>query len=145
MEVRIRNGKDNRSEAFARFHRIVCDKPFDEGGSDCGMTPLELMLSALGCCAMRDAADRLGAASRTLDNVELRISAEKGGWPVRVVEIGIEVNAPGLGARDRKALMKAIEACLLHRTLADPPKLKIAMAASAVSAPRPKGPAGLAP
>src|SRR5271166_5240199 len=116
MEVRIRHGKDKQSEAFARFHRVVCDQPFDEGGSDSGMTPPELMLSALGCCAMHYATEYLRARDLGLDDIELRISATKGGRPERLVEIGIEVDAPGLSTRRREGLIKAIEASLLDRT-----------------------------
>ena len=81
MEVRIRHGKDMQSEAFARFHRVVCDQPFDEGGSDSGMTPPELMLSAIGCCAMHYAAEYLRARKLALDKIELRISAKKADGP----------------------------------------------------------------
>jgi len=136
MEVRIRHGKGKQSEAFARFHRIVCDQPFDEAGSDSGMTPPELMLSALGCCAMHYAAEFLRARNVTLENVELRISAEKGGRPARLVEIEIEVNAPGLSSRMQEGLLKSVDACLLHRTLINPPKLKISLA----TAPPPLSP-----
>src|SRR6516165_12750508 len=59
MQVRVRHGKNKQSEAFARFHRVVCDQPFDEGGGDTGMTPPELMLAALGCCAMHYASEYL--------------------------------------------------------------------------------------
>jgi len=129
MEVRIRHGKGKQSEAFARFHRIVCDQPFDEAGSDSGMTPPELMLASLGCCAMHYAAEFLRARNVMLENVELRVTAEKGGRPARLIEIGIEVNAPGLSTRMQEGLVKAVETCLLHRTLVNPPKLKICMAA----------------
>jgi len=37
-------------------------------------------------------------------NVEIRVSAEKGGGPVRLVEIGIEVDAPRLDMRARQGL-----------------------------------------
>ena len=47
---------------------------------------------------------------------------------MRLIEIGIEVAAPGLSIRAREGLINAIKACLLHRTLADPPKLKVTMA-----------------
>jgi hypothetical protein len=47
---------------------------------------------------------------------------------MRLVEIGIDVDAPGLTSRAREGLIKSIEACLLHQTLADPPKLKVEMA-----------------
>ena len=66
MEVRIRHGKDKQSEAFARFHRVVCDQPFDEGGSDSGMTPPELMLASLGCCGMHYATEYLRARNLVL-------------------------------------------------------------------------------
>jgi putative redox protein len=135
MEVRIRHGKEMQSEAFARFHRLVCDQPFDEGGGDNGMTPPELMLSALGCCAMHYAGAYLRARNLPLDEIELRVSARKGGQPVRLVEIGIEVDAPGLIARTREGLIKSIEACLLHRTLADPPRIHVSMAAQVTEGP----------
>jgi uncharacterized OsmC-like protein len=135
MEVRIRHGKDLQSEAYARFHRVVCDQPFDEGGSDNGMTPPELMLSALGCCAMHYAVAYLRARKLALDDIELKVLATKGGQPVRLVEIGIEVDAPGLSARAREGLIKSIEACLLHRTLADPPRVSVSMATLATDGP----------
>jgi hypothetical protein len=47
MEVRVRHGTGKQTEAFARFHRLLCDQP-SEGGADSGMTPPEVMLSALG-------------------------------------------------------------------------------------------------
>ncbi len=128
MEVRIRHGKDLQSDAFARFHRVVCDQPFDVGGRDTGMTPPELMLAALGCCAMHYATAYLRTRELALDDIEVKVSATKGGQPPRLVEIGIEVDAPGLSTRTREGLIKSIEACLLHRTLADPPKVKISMA-----------------
>lgn len=144
MEVRIRHGKDKESEAFARFHRVVCDQAFDEGGNDSGMTPSELMLSALGCCAMDYAAGYLRARNLALDDIELRISATKGGRPVRLIEIGIEVDAPGLSTRTREGLIKAIKACLLHRTLANPPKLKVGMTTLVTEGPPATQPVDLA-
>lgn len=135
MEVQIRHGKDKQSLALARGHHLVCDQPVAEGGSDTGMTPPELMLSAIGCCAMYYAAEYLRARHLAEDAVALRVTASKGGHPVRLVEIGIEVDAPGLSERAQEGVLKAIHACLLHRTLADPPRLKIVMASSEAAAP----------
>jgi len=135
LEVRIRPGKDKQSEAFARFHRVVCDQPFDEGGGDSGMTPPELMLSALGSCAMFYATEYLRSHQLRPDNLELSVSAVKAGPPMRLIEIGIEVDAPGLNTRAQAGLLKAIDACLLNRTLADPPRVKVSMSARG-TAPR---------
>jgi putative redox protein len=99
-----------------------------KGGSDAGMTPPELMLSAIGCCAMYYAIEYLRARHLAEDGVEMRVVATKGDRPARLVEIGIEVDAPRLDARSQEGIIKAVKACLLHRTLLDPPKLKVEMA-----------------
>lgn len=135
MEVRIRHGKGKQTEAFARFHRIVCDQPFDDGGTDRGMTPPELLLSALGCCAMHYAAEYLLARGLPAEGIELTVSAEKGGRPIRLTDIGIAVVAPQLTNRTRQGLINAVEACLLHRTLQHPPALKIAAASAGSERP----------
>jgi uncharacterized OsmC-like protein len=135
MEVRIRHRKGNQTEAFARFHRIVCDQPFDDGGTDRGMTPPELMLSSLGCCAMHYAAEYLSARGLPVEGTELTVSAKKGGRPVRLTDIGIVVDAPQLTNHMRQGLIHAVEACLLHRTLRHPPTLKITAAAAANARP----------
>src|SRR5580698_5698701 len=126
MEVRIRPGRTTQSEAFARFHRVVCDHPFDNGGGDHGMTAPELMLSALGCCAMDGAVEYLRARKLASDSIGMRISAAEGGDPRRMVEIGIELDAPGLSAKTREGLLKTIETCMLQQTLTVPPKLNVA-------------------
>jgi putative redox protein len=104
-----------------------------------------LMLSALGCCAMYYATEYLRARNLAFDSTELRISAVKGGEPARMTEIEIEVDAPALGVRARDGLMKAIDACLLKRTLADPPKLKVSLVPLAIEALSNTPPASLAP
>ena len=137
MTVQIRHRKNKQSEAYARFHRVVCDQPFDEGGDNGGMTPPELMLSALGCCAMHYAVEYLRARGLGTEDIEIRVSAEKGGRPVRLAEIAIEVDAPGLDPHARRGLLKSVEACLLHRTLVEPPHMKVIMTPplAAVTAP----------
>ncbi len=89
------------------------------------------MLAAIGCCAMHYAAEYMKARTLSIENLEIAVSGEKGGRPVRLVEIGITVNAPGLDDRMRDGLLRAVEACLLHRTICDPPKVQIKIATPA--------------
>lgn len=119
MEVRVRQGKGKQVEARARFHRIICDQPFAEGGSDTGMTPPEMMLAALGSCAMYYAAGYLEARKLPANAIELKVSAEKSGSPACLKEISIDVDAPGLAPRTREGILRAIQACFLSRTLAN--------------------------
>lgn len=39
MEVTAEFLGDSRFEVQARGHRVICDQPADNGGSDTGMTP----------------------------------------------------------------------------------------------------------
>ena len=41
----------------------------------------------------------------------------------------------GLTNRARQGLLKAVEACLLHRTLTNPPRVKISMATEVIEGP----------
>ncbi len=125
MQIRIRPGAKNHTEAFARFHRVACDKPFDDGGGDTGMTPEELMLSALGCSAMQRAAAYLRSRGLSLDGVELRVSAEP--TESRLGEIAIDVEAPGLTARKREAILKSIDASSIYQALISPQNVRLGL------------------
>ena len=125
MEVRIRHAEGKQSEAFARFHRLVSDQPFADGGSDYGMTPAELMLSALGCSAMHCASEFLRSRYLPLDNLEVRVSGAVAGQPGRLSDITIEVDAPNLNAVRREGLMRALQACPLYLAFVHPPGIEV--------------------
>lgn len=125
MQVRIRPGAKNHTEAFARFHRVACDKPFDDGGADTGMTPEEMMLCALGSSAMQRAADYLRSRGLALDGVELRVSAEP--TESGLGEITIDVEAPGLTPRKREAILKSIDNSTLYQTLSASHTVRLGM------------------
>ena len=72
MEVIIHHLGNVRFEATARGHRVLCDQPFENHGSDAGMTPPELLLSSLGTCAGYYAAEYL----RTLPTTDEASPAE---------------------------------------------------------------------
>lgn len=125
MQIRIRPGARNHTEAFARFHRVACDKPFDDGGGDTGMTPEELMLSALGCSAMQRAAAYLRSHGLSLDGIELRVSAEA--TESGLGEITIAVETPGLTARKREAILKSIDTSSVYQALVNPPGVRLGL------------------
>lgn len=125
MEAIIRYQGESKFEATARGHRVVCDQPLENQGSDKGMTPPEFLLVSLGTCAGYYAAQYLKTRKLNADKLIVRVSAEKGAQPARLASFVIEVEAPELDARHRDGLVRAVKACLIHNTLTQPPAIDL--------------------
>jgi uncharacterized OsmC-like protein len=51
METLVRYLGHTKFEASTRGHRILCDQPVENQGTDAGMSPPEFLLVSLGTCA----------------------------------------------------------------------------------------------
>lgn len=127
MEVIAERLSDSKFEVTTRGHRLICDQPRDNGGEDAGMTPPELFLAGLASCAGYYAAQYLKTRALMVDRLSVRATAVKMTSPTRLGSFRIEVNAPGLNPTHEKSMLRAVEACLLHRTLAGQPAVEIAL------------------
>lgn len=58
-------------EATSREHSIVIDEPREVGGDDAGMSPYEVLLSALGSCVA----------------ITVRLYARRKGWPLDDIRV----------------------------------------------------------
>ena len=73
MEVLIQHRGDVKFEASTRDHRVTCDQPAGNGGSDSGMTPPEYLLVSLGTCAGFYAAQYLKVRSLGHQGLEVKV------------------------------------------------------------------------
>jgi len=124
MEVTIQHLGDVKFEASARGHRVICDQPAGNGGSDAGMTPPEYLLVSLGTCAGFYAVQYLKARSLAHGDLEVKVSAEKAALPARLGQFRIEVIVPGLDAQHQAGVLRAVKACLIHNTLIHAPAIE---------------------
>jgi uncharacterized OsmC-like protein len=124
MDVQVKHLGQVKFEASARGHRVLCDQPTENGGSDSGMTPPEFLLSALATCAGYYAAEYLKARSLPAEGLEVKASAEKAKHPARMDNFRIVVTAPGLPPEHEAGLKRAVAACLIHNTLLNPPAIE---------------------
>ena len=124
MEVRIQHLGNVKFEATTRGHRVLCDQPPANGGTDTGMTPPELLLASLGTCAGFYAAQYLKIHSLPSDGLEIHVSAEKAKQPARLAQFRIEVLAPGLEERHEAGILRAVHSCLIHNTLLNAPSIE---------------------
>jgi len=125
MDVRVRYLGGKKFEMTARGHQVLSDQPLDNKGTDSAMTPPELFLSAVGACAAYYAAEYLNARALPAEELDIHIVGEKGGKPVRIVSLSVEVVVPGLTERHRDGVLKAVDLCLLKHTLHIPPQIDV--------------------
>jgi len=134
MTIKVRCLGGERFEMTAGAHKVLCDQPVANDGTDTAMTPPELFLSSLGACAAHYAEEYLRVRALPDEDLEIRIAADKGGRPVRMVSLRIDVIAPGLTQRHRDGLLRAVDACLLTHTLHTPPHIDVHVVASPAAA-----------
>jgi putative redox protein len=124
MEVKVQHLGNVRFEASARGHRVICDQPPENGGSDSGMTPPEFLLVSLGTCAGFYAAKYLETRKLSAEGLEVRVSAAKAQQPARLGKFHIEVMVPGLSEAHEAGVHRAVNSCLIHNTLLNAPAIE---------------------
>ena len=131
MEIQVSQIEKVRFAVSARSHTVICDQPADNGGSDTGMTPPELLLASLGTCAAFYAAEYLRTRKLADTGVEVSVSAEKLKPPARLGNFKIGVTSPvPLSPEQREGLIRSVHHCLVHNTLLNPPQIAIELFAT---------------
>jgi putative redox protein len=125
MEVTAKFLNGSKFEVQARTHRVICDQPADNGGTDTGMTPPEFLLTSLASCAAYYAAQYLKARQLPAEDLQVRVSAEKAQQPTRLDRFKIEVETHGLDQRHQDGILRAAKACLIHNTLLGQPSIEV--------------------
>lgn len=135
METTIRYTNGVCFEVEARGHKVVCDQPAGNGGSDSGMTPPEFLLASLGTCAGYYALQYLRTRHLSTEGLAVKVEAGKATQPARMNDFRILIEVPGLqDARHREGVVRAAKNCLIHNTLLHTPSIEITMAEDAVLA-----------
>jgi len=114
-----------RFEVAARGNRIISDQPLENGGTDMGMTPPELLLAALGSCAGYYAAEYLRVRSLPVQGLRVFVHAEKALKPARLSMFRVRVEAPSADESHRDALLRTVKHCLIHNTLLQPSNVDV--------------------
>lgn len=133
MEVTANYLKDSQFEVIARGHRLICDQPLENGGSDQGISPPEFLLGSLATCAAYYAAQYLKTRGIPAEQISVRVKAEKARNPARLSSFLIEVTVPGLDERHQEGLHRAVKTCLIHNTLLTGPVIQVTVNAPALA------------
>ena len=118
MEITLQHDGGARFTAQARQHRVHLDQPAEDGATDKGMTPAELLLISLGGCVGQYVAQYLQLRSLSIEGILVRVQAQPSQRPLRLKDFQIEVIVPGLTERQLRALEKSFPAGLVQNTIA---------------------------
>lgn len=129
MEITLQHTGGARFIAEARQHRILVDQPAEDGATDHGMTPAELLLSALGSCLGQNVMQYLRLRKLPTEGLLIRVQAERAARPLRLSDFRVEIVAPGLTERQLRALEKSLPTGLVHNALVRETPLCISVAA----------------
>jgi len=126
MQVKVEQLENVKFAIHARHHSVICDQPEDNGGSDEGMTPPELMLASLGSCAAFYAVQYLKTRNLASGGVEVTVDAEKLKGPASLGNFTIDVVCPvPLTDEQQLGLVRSVHSCLIHNTLMSVPEIAI--------------------
>jgi putative redox protein len=132
MEVRVSQLDGVKFAIQARSHTILCDQPKENGGTDAGMTPPELLLASLGSCAAFYAAEYLRTRKLAQSGVEVSVTAEKLLQPARLSHFQVHVQSPvPLTVEQTGAMTRTVHHCLVHNTLKAPQEIHVEIATAA--------------
>lgn len=115
-----------RMAVETRGHRLMIDQPEAEGGTDRGITPIEMFIGSLGSCIGYFAVRFCRRHQIATDGLNVRLSWDYAEQPHRVGRIAIRLQiqqtmTPSMTDR----LRKVVEGCTVHHSLTHPPDIQI--------------------
>lgn len=130
MSLTVKHVEARRFEATCRGHSLVVDQPMQDGGSDKGMSPVELFNASLACCVADSAATFLMRRIPDLQSLVVQSDWQYADNPHRVVAMHIHIAVPrGLTDPERKGLQRVLDQCTVSNSLKGVPKIDILIVA----------------
>ena len=110
-----------------RDHRFLIDMAKDEGGTDKGPSPAEVLVAALGSCVGAHIARYCQTAEIPHEGMELNLTfqSEKEENRIRVSSIVGDIFLPQDPGPRSKAVLRAAKNCIIRNTLEKGPEIDL--------------------
>ncbi len=121
--IRVVHEGGHRFAAHIRDHEVVIDQPEASGGGDAGPAPIELLTTSLVACVAHYG-HMFCRRNGLPDGVEAEATwwADLGGE--RLDRVEIRVFAPQVPPELEDGFRDALESCLVHNSLLQPPEIE---------------------
>jgi uncharacterized OsmC-like protein len=127
----VKHRGPHRFDVNVEGHHLAVDEGVAAGGHDAGPTSAALLAASLASCAAAHAEAFLAThgfpTAGLVVTCHYQLSADQ---PARVASLDVSLcTAALLETRDRLAMLKAVEECMVGNTLRTPPLIHIMIAA----------------
>ena len=113
-------------------HRIITDQPVDDGGTDAGMSPVELFVGSVASCVAYFVGQFCARHHISRDRLAVDADWEIAERPHRVGRIDITIHLPHpLPSELEERLLKVAHGCTVHQSIAGAPNIEITLNLSA--------------
>ncbi len=129
VQIEVRQVSATTSQAVARQHKVLSDRPEAKGGQDQGPMGGELLLMGLGGCFMSNLLAAVSAREADVQDLHLTIRGTLSETPTRFTAIALEVRG---AYADRAAMEKLVtiaeRGCIVANTLKNAVTLSLSVA-----------------
>jgi len=116
--ITIKHESALRMTASVRNHTWIIDTLPDEGGSDAGPAPVELMTTALGACMAMHVAKYCQTAKLPHAGFSIDLAFQLAKDPLRIGAVTVDINLPsGIPDGRKEAIKRATLNCVVRNTL----------------------------
>lgn len=128
LTVTYRGG--TKFHIHSNAHMIVADQPRDDGGTDAGMSPVELFIGSLGSCVAYFVAQYCVRHHISSEALVLDVDYDMAEQPHRVGRVAVRIHLPAsMNPSQEERLLRVAHACTVHQSLLVPPTVDISLAA----------------
>jgi putative redox protein len=123
--IRLTQQEGVRFTASSGSHEVTIDWKEDEGGTNQGMSPGELLCAALGACTVMNVVRYFETVGVPIEGVTVETACENDEKGSRAERYEIRISLPvGLPKRER-AVRRVGELCYVKKTLQNPPEIAV--------------------
>jgi putative redox protein len=126
MKLTVIHKGGARYDIASGTHTLVTDQPVEGGGSDAGMSPVELFVGSLASCVAYFVGRYCARHQIPCEGFTVDAEWSYAEQPHRVGAVELRVNLPAtLTPEQREKLLKVAHGCTVHQSLAVPSEVKI--------------------
>jgi putative redox protein len=124
----ISPGEGLAIEIQTRNHRLIVDQPLEEGGTDRGVTPIELFVGSLGACIAYYAVRFCQRHHLLKEGLKVSIEWKYAEKPHRIGSMNVQVSLPkDWNPEMNERFQKVLEGCTVHQSIKFEPKIVITL------------------